>query len=210
MRVILAGGTGFLGRHVAEALAAAGHTALLLTRGTRIARAADGAGRLRSDVGSDAPPPGAMRGRDAPVNPIGIKSERGTRTFERVHVEATRRLIATARELSIRRYIHISVVCRRPDARGASHDTNWRAEGLIRAAGLDDTILKPGVIYGPGDDLETRLVEMIRFAPVFPVVGRGDSLLQPVHAGDAAAAVVGESRTTGRSAGVTTSSGPRG
>ena len=47
------------------------------------------------------------------------------------------------------------------------------------------------MIYGPGDDMVTHLVKMIRFAPVFPVVGRGDSLLQPVHAGDVAAAVVG-------------------
>jgi nucleoside-diphosphate-sugar epimerase len=54
MKVILAGGTGFLGRHVAEALADAGHTALLLVRGTRIARAAGGAGLLRA-AGGDCP-----------------------------------------------------------------------------------------------------------------------------------------------------------
>ena len=164
---------------------------LLLARGTRTARAADGAELLQADVGSDALPLKAMRGCDALVNLIGIKREQGTQTFERAHVEATRHLIEAAQELGIRRYVHISVVCSRPDPRSAYHDTKWRAEELIRSGGLDYTILKPGVIYGPGDDMVTHLVKMIRFAPVFPVVGRGDSLPQPVHASDVAAAVVG-------------------
>jgi membrane protease YdiL (CAAX protease family) len=51
------------------------------------------------------------------------------------------------------------------------------------------TILKPGVIYGPGDDMVTHLVKMIRFAPVFPVVGEGRSILQPVDVRDVASAV---------------------
>ena len=91
-------------------------------------------------------------------------------------------------------------MCSRPDPRSAYHDTKWRAEEMVRTSGLDGTILKPGVIYGPGDDMVTHLVKMIRFAPVFPVVGRGDSLLQPVHAGDVAAAVVGALGIAGRSA----------
>jgi NADH dehydrogenase len=191
MKVMIAGGTGFLGRHVAEALVATGHTLLFLARGTRPTRATEGAELVQADVSSDALPLEAMRGYDVLVNLIGIKREQGTQTFERVHVEATRRLIAAAWELGIRRCVHISVVCSRPDPRSAYHDTKWRAEELIRSSGLDYTILKPGVIYGPGDDMVTHLVKMIRFASVFPVVGRGDSLLQPVHACDVAAAVVG-------------------
>ena len=54
------------------------------------------------------------------------------------------------------------------------------------ASGLDFTILKPAVIFGPGDDTVTHLVKMIRFVPVFPVVGRGDSILQPVNVRDVA------------------------
>ena len=191
MKVIIAGGTGFLGRHVSEALVSAGHSVLLLARGAGPTLAADGAGLLRADVTAGALPLGAMRGSDAIVNLIGIKGERGTQTFESVHVEATRHLIAAAEDLGIRRFIQISVVCSRPDPRSAYHDTKWRAEELVRSSGLDWTILKPGVIYGPGDDMVTHLVKMIRFAPVFPVVGRGDSFLQPVHAGDVAAAIVG-------------------
>ena len=146
---------------------------------------------LRADVGFDVLPLEAMRGCDALVNLIGIKREQGTQTFERAHVDVTRHLIGAAKVLGIRRYLQVSVVCSRPDPRSAYHDTKWCAEGLVRSSGLAYTILKPGVIYGPGDDMVTHLVKMIRFAPAFPVVGRGDSLLQPVHARDVSAAVVG-------------------
>jgi uncharacterized protein YbjT (DUF2867 family) len=140
---MIAGGTGFLGRHVAAALVATGHTVLLLARGTRTVRAADGMELLRTDVGSDALPLEAMRGCAALVNLIGIKREEGTQTFERVHVEVPRHLIEAAQELGIRRYVHISVVCSRSDPSSAYHDTKWRAEELIRASGLDYDVVGP-------------------------------------------------------------------
>ena len=136
-----------------------------------------GWGRFRSKL---------LRGSDALINLVGIKREEGTQTFARVHVDATRRLLATAKALGLRRFVHVSVVCSRPDARSGYHDTKWRAEQLVRASGLEFTILKPAVVYGPGDDMVTHLVKMIRFAPVFPVVGRGDAILQPVHVQDVA------------------------
>lgn len=202
MKVIIAGGTGFLGRHVTEALRGAGHAVVLLSRGTRPGEAGEGVEVVRGDVAAGELPLEALRGSDAVVNLIGIKREQGGQTFERSHVEATRHLIEAAGALGIGRFVQISVVCSRPDPASAYHDTKWRAEGLVRDSGLAYTILKPGVIYGPGDDMVTHLVKMIRFAPVFPVVGRGDSLLQPVHARDVAAAVVG-ALGNGRSVGKT-------
>jgi nucleoside-diphosphate-sugar epimerase len=191
MRVLVAGGTGFLGRHVAEALRASGHSIVLVARGTRPVAAAVGVEVVRADVTEGALPPAAQGSIDAVVNLIGIKRERGAQTFERVHVDATRHLVESARSLGARRLVHISVVRCRPDPSSPYHDTKWRAEELVRGCGLPWTILRPGVIYGPGDDMVTHLVKMIRFAPIFPVVGRGDSLLQPVHAADVAAAVAG-------------------
>jgi NADH dehydrogenase len=123
------------------------------------------------------------------VNLAGIKREAGAQTFEAVHVGATHRLLAACREAGIRRFVHVSVVCSRPDARSPYHDTKWRAEEAVRASGLEVTIIKPGVIYGRGDDMITHLVRMIRFAPVFPVVGRGTSILQPVDVRDVAESI---------------------
>ena len=190
MRVMIAGGTGFLGRHVAEALVATGHTVLLLARGTHPlarptgwrscrpmsapARAARSDARLRC---AGQPDRHQARARDADLRA-------GPR---RRHAPSDRSRPGTWHSPLRSRQRRLQPA--RPE--GAYHDTKWRAEELVRSGGLEYTILKPGVIYGPGDDMVTHLVKMIRFAPVFPVVGRGDSLLQPVDARDVAAAVVG-------------------
>jgi NADH dehydrogenase len=187
MKVAIAGGSGFVGRHVVEALRARGHGVVVLARGRRGVPL--GAELVACDLGHDAIPLGALAGCDALVNLAGIKREDGPQTFEAVHVEATRRLLAAGNEAGVRRFVHLSVVCSRPDPRLPYHDTKWRAEEAVRASGLDFTVLKPAVIYGPGDDMVTHLVRMLRFAPLFPVVGRGDSILQPVDVRDVAEAV---------------------
>ena len=189
MKVVVAGGSGFLGRHVIAELTARGHLVLLLSRGSREPAASDRVESIRCDVAAGNLPVEQMRGCDAIVNLIGIKRETGSQTFKRAHVDVSRNLIQTARDADIQRYVHISVVASRPDPRSAYHDTKWTAEELVRDSGLEFTILKPGVIYGRGDDMITHLVKMIRFVPVFPVVGKGDSILQPVNGLDVAKAV---------------------
>ena len=190
MKVIVVGGTGFLGRQVTAALLAAGHSVLLLARGTRAPGTAEGVEVVPCDVGAGPIPLEPLRGCAALVNLVGIKREAGTQTFVRVHVDATRNLLAAAKALGLRRFVHVSVAGSRPDARSGYHHTKWQAEELVRASGLNFTILKPAVIYGPGDDMVTHLVKMIRFVPIFPVVGQGDSILQPIHVRDVALAVV--------------------
>ncbi len=197
MKVIVAGGTGFLGRHVTAALLATGHRVLLLSRGTREVPCAEGVEIVPCDVGAGPIPLEPLGGHDALVNLVGIKREEGMQTFARVHVEATRHLLAAAKALSLRRFVHVSVVCSRSDSRSGYHNTKWLAEQLVRASDLDFTILKPGVIYGPGDDMVTHLVKMIRFAPIFPIVGRGESILQPVHVRDVALAALRAWNATG-------------
>jgi uncharacterized protein YbjT (DUF2867 family)/membrane protease YdiL (CAAX protease family) len=187
MRIAVAGGSGFVGRHVVEALRARGHAVLVLARGRRGTPL--GAELVVCDLAHDPVPAERLHGCDAVVNLAGIKREAGPQTFDAVHVQATRRLLAACAEAEVRRFVHVSVVCSRPDARSPYHDTKWRAEEAVRASGLDFTILKPAVIYGPGDDMVTHLVRMIRFASLFPVVGRGDSILQPVDVRDVAEAV---------------------
>ena len=187
MKVALAGGTGFVGRHVVAALRARGHVVLVLARGRRGVPL--GAELLPCDLARDPLPADALRGCDTLVNLAGIKREDGGQTFEAIHVEATRRLLAAGGAAGVRRFIHVSAVCSRPDPRLPYHDTKWRAEEAVRASGLDFTVLRPAVIFGPGDDMITHLVRMIRFAAVFPVVGRGESILQPVDVRDVAEAV---------------------
>jgi len=124
MRVIVAGGSGFVGRHVIEALVARGHAGVVLAR--RPPRLAlPGVGSVSCDVAGETLPLAELAGCDAVVNLVGIKREQGRQSFEAVHVEATRRLIQAARSLGIRRFVHVGVVCSRPDPTSPYHEVAW-------------------------------------------------------------------------------------
>lgn len=189
MKIMVAGGNGFLGQHVVSELTRRGHRVVVLSRGTRKPVDTEGVEWIACDVATGDLPLDQIRECGALVNLIGIKREVGSQTFAQVHVEATKHLIEAARKVGLRRFVHISVVAARPDPRNGYHDTKWQAEELVRKSGLDFTILKPGVIYGRGDDMITHLVKMIRFCTLFPVVGRGDSILQPVSGQEVARVV---------------------
>ena len=97
--------------------------------------------------------------------------------------------------VGIRRLIHISVVVARSAPGLPYHDSKWKGEQSVRESGLDYTILRPGVIYGEGDDMLSHLALMIRTAPIFPIVGWGSSPMRPVDAHDVASAIVAALRS---------------
>ncbi|HEX4997877.1 MAG TPA: NAD-dependent epimerase/dehydratase family protein, partial [Terriglobia bacterium] len=175
-KIAVVGGTGFLGRHVVAALEQAGYPARSLSR--------------RSGFDAMNPDPEALRGCAAVVNLAGIKREEGAQTFQAVHVTLPERLIAAMGQAGVRRLVHISVVVARPAPDLPYHDTKWKGEEVVRASGLDWTILRPAVIYGDGDDMLSHLTLMIRTSPIFPIVGSGSAPMRPVDARDVAAAVV--------------------
>jgi NADH dehydrogenase len=80
----------------------------------------------------------------------------------------------------VKRFVHMSALGTRPDARSRYHRTKWAAEEAVRASGLDWTIFRPSVIFGRGDELVTMLAGMIRRLPVVPVLGDGRYRLQPI------------------------------
>lgn len=175
MIIAVIGGTGFLGRHVVEELQRAGYAVRALSRRT-------GFNALRPD-------PEALRGTDAVVNLAGIKREVGDQAFAAVHVELVQRLVDAMKAAGVRRLVHISVVVARPSDKLPYHDTKWKGEAVVRDSALDWTILRPGVIYGEGDDMLSHLGLMIRASRVFPIVGKGTSPMRPVGADDVALAV---------------------
>jgi NADH dehydrogenase len=179
--VAVVGGAGFLGRHVSSALRAAGEDVRVLSR-----RGGCDATRIG---------PESLRGCDAVVNLAGIKREAGGQTFQAVHVDLVTRLVEAMKAAGVRRLVHISVAVARSSPDLPYHDTKWKGEEVVRASGLDWTVLRPGVIYGVGDDLLSHLALMIGTAPVFPIVNDGGAPMMPVHAGDVAAAVTGALRT---------------
>lgn len=187
MKIFLAGGTGFVGGHVRKALLQRGHQIILLTH-----RLKDGLEQGVEQVEGDAARletfADKMAGCAATINLIGIIREFPGRdiTFAKLHVEATRNLLEGSRRAEIRRYLQMSALGTRADAVAKYHQTKFRGEELVRASGLDYTIFRPSLIFGPRDAFVNMLAGYIRSYPLAPVVGDGKYRLQPIAADDVA------------------------
>lgn len=187
MRIFLAGATGFVGGHLRRTLLENGHLPRVLTH-KRLAGPEPGTETVAGDVTRVETLAAAMQDCDAVINLVGIIREFPARgiTFEKLHVGATENLLAATRQAGIGRFVQMSALGARPGAVSRYHQTKYRAEEAVRASGLDWTIFRPSVIFGPKDDFINKLAGMIKSLPVVPVVGDGCYRLQPIDGNDVA------------------------
>ena len=197
MNVLVTGATGYVGYHVTQALAAAGHKVVALSRngqGSHTASGTDlgvhtGVEYRAGDVASGSGLADAMRGMDAVIHLVGIIAERGEQTFERVHVGGTRNVLEAANKAGIKRYLHMSALGASADAVSGYSSSKFRAEELVRASGLPYTIFRPSLIFGRGDDFFGRVLRnLVSQAPIVPQIGDGSFPFRPVWVGDVASA----------------------
>ena len=183
-RVFVTGGTGFVGRAVVHALAAEGHAVrCLVRRGSESdLRGFEAIERVEGDILARRGLEEGMSGCETVIHLVGIIRERPAAgvTFERLHTQGTVRVLEAAAAAGVRRFIHMSALGVRPDARARYHTTKWAAEEAVRASGLPWTIFRPSIIYGQRDGFVSLLATMTRRLPVLPVIGSGLQRLQPV------------------------------
>src|SRR5207245_9806037 len=152
MQIAVTGATGFVGRHVAATLTGRGHRVRALVRRLGPARLLVGPapGLVPGDLAYAATLAALVRSSDAVIHLVGIIVEGGPATFDAVHVEGTRRVLAAARAAGVRRAVHMSALGAR-DEPGAIpyHRTKRRAEHLARVSGLCHAIFRPQLVCGP-------------------------------------------------------------
>jgi len=194
LRILVLGGTGFVGRSLCERLVRRAAGAGLVRVPTR--RLAHGKPLLplptielvQADVHDDATLRRLVEGCDAVVNLVAILH--GTpAAFERVHVALPRRLAAACGAAGVRRLLHVSALGVGPGAPSNYLRSKTEGEALLQAAGLDLTILRPSVIFGAGDRFLNLFARLQAVAPVVPLAGAG-ARFQPVWVEDVAGALV--------------------
>jgi uncharacterized protein YbjT (DUF2867 family) len=190
MTLLLTGGTGFVGDRMRNVLRERGHTVRLLTRSADDRYRRDGYETAQGNVDDPESLVRAMQGVDAVINLVAIIKEQGDATFERVNYQGSVNVVDAARQAGVGRLIQMSALGADNLPGYPYHYTKWRAENYLKDSGLAWTIFRPSIIFGPGEHVQfvTQLADVVRMAPVIPVVGDGKARFQPVHLDDVAEA----------------------
>ncbi len=190
MRVFVTGATGFVGSHLVSALVEAGHQVVALVH-ERPATFPPGAETVRGDVLDVGSLEEGAEGCQAVIHLVGIIREFPSKgiTFQRLHVEATEKVIQACREKEVPLLLHMSALGARPDSKARYHRTKFAAEELVRRSGLDYAIFRPSLILGPGSQflMDMKRLMALRFVGL---VGGGRYRLQPVAVTDVVRAFV--------------------
>lgn len=187
MKVFLSGSTGFVGSHTLRRLLAQGHSVRALVRDSGKTKPVPQnaceyfSGNVVTGEGLDV----AVAGCDAVIHLVGIIAEKGSNTFEAVHHLGTRNVVLSAQRNGIRRFVHLSALGVRPNGVAAYQITKWKGEEEVRKSGIPFCILRPSLIFGPGDGFVTQMMDIVRKTPlVRPVPGNGSPKFRPIFIDD--------------------------
>jgi uncharacterized protein YbjT (DUF2867 family) len=190
MKVLVTGGTGFVGQAVVRALVDAGHTVRVLERAPgKAARAGlEGVEAVQGDMADATSLRSAVDGQDAVVHLVAIITGK-PEEFESVMEQGTRDLVGAAKEAGVRRFVLISAL-------GVTEETKdlvpyyrakWDMERTVRESGLEHVIFRPSFVFGPGGAALQQFTRIAKLAPVTPIVGSGTQRLQPIWIEDVGA-----------------------
>jgi uncharacterized protein YbjT (DUF2867 family) len=196
-QVTVFGGSGFIGRQIARALAHQGYRVRIACRRPELAEPVKTAGDvgqvmlIRANLRMPSSVAAAVAGSQAVVNAAGIAFERGRQRYRQVHAEGSWAIAESSAAAGVQRLVHISGlgaddrVSKNPYVR-----SKVEAESSVVSAFPKATILRPSVVFGPEDSFFNKLAAIAAMAPFVPLVGDGSAKLQPVYVGDVARAVV--------------------
>ena len=212
--VTIFGGSGFLGRYVIRALAAQGWRIRVAVRRPHIAQDLKVIGQVgqvqlyQANLRFPETIKAAMEGADAVVNLVALLYETGAQSFEALHIKAVEDMAKIAADKNITNMVHVSSIGADIDAASEYSQSKGRGEALLRAQCPMADIIRPSVIFGAEDQFFNRFAQMSAISPSLPLIGGGDTKMQPVYVGDVAAAIA-QSLTVGSQGQTYELGGPR-
>jgi NADH dehydrogenase len=191
MKILVTGGTGVVGESAVRALHRRGHTVRVLSRnaGRDEKWWPAGVDGWAGDISDEKSVRGSADGCDVVLHVAGIVDEQPpTHTFQAVNIDGTRYVVLEAERAGVKKVVYVSSL---GAERGQSeyHRSKFVAEDVVRAFTRDWVVLRPGAVYGPGDEHVSVLLRMIRSLPVIPTIGDGTQRFQPMWHEDLAEAL---------------------
>lgn len=209
--VTVFGGTGFIGRHLVQRLAARGARVRVAVRHPKDAAPLQPLGdvgqisAVQASVTHEGSVRAAVADSYAVVYLVGILYESGRMTFDAAHRQGAEYVARAAKEAGVRRLVHMSALGADPESHSDYATTKAAGEEAVRAAFPKAAIVRPSVVFGPEDEFFNLFASQARFLPALPVFGcprpgfrdgridfygDGGVKFQPVYVGDVAAAIV--------------------
>lgn len=185
MRILLTGASGFIGRHLSQALRAGGHDVLEARRRVR-----DSSTQIEVDFARATRPSdwiAKLHDIDCVINAVGILREHGSQSFDLIHAQAPSALFEACAQAGVTRVIQISALGADQGTSGYFRSKHIADEALKRS-NLNWTIVQPSLVYGPGGT-SARLFSLLASLPLVPLPGRGEQLVQPIHIDDLVEAI---------------------
>jgi uncharacterized protein YbjT (DUF2867 family) len=198
MKVLVTGGTGVIGQAAVPELVRQGHSVRLLSRNPADDEKQwpEGVEYWPANITDQNALRGCAEGCDVVLHIVGIMEESPPAlTYETVNVEGTRNIVREAERCKVGRFIYVSSLGAEAGT-SPYHRSKRRAEEIVREFAGGWIVLRPGNIYGPGDEVVSLLLTMVRTLPVVPVIGSGDDKFQPIWVDDLATALSESVRRT--------------
>lgn len=193
---VVFGGTGFLGRSIVHHLCAEGHRVIVPTRSLEKAASLKVSGHVGQVTpyafhlfrSSEKDLANLLTGVDGVINTVGILYPK--RLFEALHVQWPKTLATACGHLGVEHLVHISALGVSPSSKSAYASSKARGEQAVLSIFPRASILRPSVIFGPGDGFLGKFANMASLLPFLPLIGGGKTRFQPVFVGDVAQAVI--------------------
>jgi NADH dehydrogenase len=193
--IVVFGGSGFLGRRLVQLLVSQGTTVHIAVRHPERAQnifrqvSSDRIRVFHADVRSQASINAVLAGADAVVNAVSAYVETGNATFHAVHVQGAQTVAREAAAASVARLVLVSGLGANSQSSSPYIRARGRGELLVQQVFQGATIVRPSAMFGPGDLLFSKIAALSRVLPVLPLIGDGQTRLEPVYVGDVAEAI---------------------
>ena len=188
MSVLVTGATGLLGRRVVQQLLETNHEVRVMVRrpGSENVFATPPTDLCYGDVSDPDALAEACRDATAVVHLVAV-IRGGPRQFDAINRQGTANVVEAAKAAgSVKRFIHVSALGASDTPRLQYLHSKWQGEQAVVNSGLPYVILRPSLIFGPGDEFTTAVAALVRAMPIVPVIGSGNNRLQPIHVEDVA------------------------